>query len=74
MGNHAWGNYFLAAYKGVWEHLAAKGAPPPPPLGLQVMIHGTVPTGARQRQRSCGCALCNVVFGCLRAIPLRRHG
>ena len=47
MGKHNWGNYFLAAYKGVFEHLAGKGAPAPAPTGLQIMIHGTVPTGAQ---------------------------
>lgn len=46
MGKHNWGNYFVAAYKGVFEHLAAKGQPAPAPLGLQIMVHGTVPTGA----------------------------
>ena len=46
MGKHNWGNYFVAAYKGVWEHLGARGLPAPQPVGLQVMVHGTVPTGA----------------------------
>ena len=46
VGKHNWGNYFLAAYKGVFEHLAARGQAAPGPLGLQIMIHGTVPTGA----------------------------
>jgi N-acetylgalactosamine kinase len=46
VGKHNWGNYFLAAYKGVFEHLAAQGQAAPGPLGLQIMIHGTVPTGA----------------------------
>lgn len=45
VGKHNWGNYFLAAYKGVFEHLAAKGQAAPAPAGLQIMIHGTVPTG-----------------------------
>ena len=45
VGKHNWGNYFLAAYKGVFEHLEARGGAAPAPLGLQVMIHGTVPTG-----------------------------
>ena len=40
--NHSWANYFLAAYKGVFEHL---GAAAPAPAGLQVMVHGTVPLG-----------------------------
>ena len=46
VGKHNWGNYFLAAYKGVFEHLAARGQAAPGPSGLQIMIHGTVPTGA----------------------------
>lgn len=41
--NHVWANYFLAAYKGVYDHLESKGAPLPTPGGLQVMVHGTVP-------------------------------
>ena len=45
MGKHNWGNYFLAAYKGVFEHLAAKGQQLPAPVGLQVVVHGRVPTG-----------------------------
>ena len=47
IGKHNWGNYFLGAYKGVYEHLSAAGssAAPPPPTGLQVMVAGRVPTG-----------------------------
>lgn len=48
VGKHNWANYFLAAYKGVFEHLRANGLAVPPPLGLQVMVHGIVPTGARR--------------------------
>eukprot|EP00882_Tetradesmus_deserticola_P016206 GHRQ01017289.1.p1 GENE.GHRQ01017289.1~~GHRQ01017289.1.p1 ORF type:complete len:350 (+),score=139.38 GHRQ01017289.1:90-1139(+) len=44
--NHTWGNYFLSAYKGVFEHLASKGVAAPPAVGLQVMVHGTVPLGS----------------------------
>lgn len=43
--NHVWANYFLAAYKGVYDHLKAKGAELPAPVGLQVMVHGVVPLG-----------------------------
>ena len=32
--------------QGVFEHLDAKGLPAPEPVGLQVMVHGTVPLGA----------------------------
>ena len=46
VGKHNWGNYFLGAYKGVFEHLSAsKNATVPTPKGLEVMIHGRVPTG-----------------------------
>ncbi|KAF8072885.1 GAL1 [Scenedesmus sp. PABB004] len=43
---HSWANYVVSAYKGVFEHLAAKGAPQPAAVGLQVMVHGTVPLGS----------------------------
>ncbi|KIY97734.1 galactokinase [Monoraphidium neglectum] len=43
--NHVWANYFLAAYKGVFDHLSSKGEELPKPTGLQVMIHGIVPLG-----------------------------
>lgn len=45
MGKHSWGNYFLAAYKGVFDHLEAKGERAPSLCGLQVVVHGRVPTG-----------------------------
>ena len=45
MGKHNWGNYFIAGYKGVFEHLAERGLPAPAPAGLQVLVHGRVPTG-----------------------------
>eukprot|EP00878_Enallax_costatus_P007409 GHUV01007759.1.p1 GENE.GHUV01007759.1~~GHUV01007759.1.p1 ORF type:complete len:239 (+),score=42.35 GHUV01007759.1:123-839(+) len=46
VGKHSWANYFLAAYKGVFEFLQSKGIAAPAPVGLQVMIHGTVPLGS----------------------------
>lgn len=46
VSNHTWGNYFLSAYKGVWEAANNHGIEAPTPQGLQVMIHGQVPTGA----------------------------
>ncbi|KFM24004.1 Galactokinase [Auxenochlorella protothecoides] len=46
VGKHNWGNYFLAAYKGVFETAAAKGLPRPDISGLNVTIQGTVPTGS----------------------------
>lgn len=45
VGKHSWGNYFLAAYKGVFEAQAKKGVKRPDLTGIQVTIHGTVPTG-----------------------------
>jgi N-acetylgalactosamine kinase len=46
VGKHTWGNYFVCAYKGVYEHLKATGHELPAPVGLQVMVHGRVPTGS----------------------------
>uniref|UniRef100_A0A7S0WQ04 Galactokinase n=1 Tax=Chlamydomonas leiostraca TaxID=1034604 RepID=A0A7S0WQ04_9CHLO len=43
---HSWANYFVCAYKGVYELLEAHGTQAPEPCGLQVMIHGTVPLGS----------------------------
>mmetsp|Transcript_13436 Transcript_13436/g.40635 ORF Transcript_13436/g.40635 Transcript_13436/m.40635 type:complete len:492 (-) Transcript_13436:416-1891(-) len=43
--NHQWANYFMCAYKGVFEFLESKGVQQKP-VGLQVMVHGTVPQGA----------------------------
>ncbi|KAK9826693.1 hypothetical protein WJX74_010258 [Apatococcus lobatus] len=43
--NHAWANYYLAAYKGCFEYLESKGKAPPP-AGLQVMVDGIVPLGS----------------------------
>ena len=57
MGKHCWGNYFLAAYKGVFEHLAAKGQARPTPVGLQVVVHGRVPTGGRALTVGAGTAI-----------------
>ena len=49
VGKHNWGNYFLGAYKGVFEHLQSPSSTAPTtaptPTGLQVMVHGRVPTG-----------------------------
>uniref|UniRef100_A0A383V891 Galactokinase n=1 Tax=Tetradesmus obliquus TaxID=3088 RepID=A0A383V891_TETOB len=46
VAKHTWANYFLSAYKGVFEHLQSKGIAAPSPVGLQVMVHGTVPLGS----------------------------
>ncbi|KAL6751192.1 galactose kinase [Haematococcus lacustris] len=43
---HSWTNYFVCAYKGVYELLhEVQHQPVPEPSGLQVMIHGQVPLG-----------------------------
>lgn len=61
MGKHNWGNYFLAAYKGVFEHLEGKGVAAPSPAGLQVMVHGTVPTGGLPASSLLAAAPCGAV-------------
>jgi hypothetical protein len=35
----------VSALQGVFEHLQSKGIAAPPAVGLQVMVHGTVPLG-----------------------------
>ena len=42
--HHAWGNYFVCAYKGCFEWAASAGVDLEP-AGLEVMVHGTVPLG-----------------------------
>lgn len=41
-----WANYFLCGYKGLHEHMSAKGLKMEPPVGLDVLVDGTVPTGS----------------------------
>lgn len=38
--------------QGAFEFLKAKGVPVPTPVGLQVMLHGLVPTGALHPSRT----------------------
>ncbi len=64
VGKHNWGNYFLAAYKGVFEYLGGKGVATPPPVGLQVMVHGTVPTGEDGARGVRGAAAARGCAGC----------
>lgn len=44
--NHRWGHYFLCGYKGFYEHAKSKGLYVGEPLGLDVIVDGTVPTGS----------------------------
>ncbi|GLC69817.1 hypothetical protein PLESTF_000883800 [Pleodorina starrii] len=47
VANHSWANYFLSAYKGVFELLKSlRPDSVPEPVGLQVVVHGQVPTGS----------------------------
>jgi N-acetylgalactosamine kinase len=45
-GNHTWANYFMCAYKGVFEHLVSKGEQQPQLTGLQILVEGRVPLGS----------------------------
>ena len=57
VAHHTWANYFLAAYKGVYDVL---GEQAPPPKGLKLLVDGKVPTGAGVSSSSafvCACAL-----------------
>lgn len=44
--NHKWGHYFVCGYKGFYEYAKSKGLGVGEPVGLDVMIDGTVPTGS----------------------------
>ncbi|XAR48796.1 Galactokinase [Bertholletia excelsa] len=44
--NHRWGHYFICGYKGFHEYAKSKGLDVGIPVGLDVMIDGTVPTGS----------------------------
>ncbi|KAA8527349.1 hypothetical protein F0562_034936 [Nyssa sinensis] len=44
--NHKWGHYFICGYKGYHEYAKSKGLDVGVPVGLDVIVHGTVPTGS----------------------------
>ncbi|XP_019181234.1 PREDICTED: galactokinase [Ipomoea nil] len=44
--NHKWGHYFICGYKGFYEYAKSKGIDVGVPVGLDVVIDGTVPTGS----------------------------
>ncbi|OAY56156.1 galactokinase [Manihot esculenta] len=44
--NHRWGHYFICGYKGFYEYAKSKGVDVGVPVGLDVLVDGTVPTGS----------------------------
>ncbi|KAK8368306.1 hypothetical protein V6Z12_A01G031700 [Gossypium hirsutum] len=44
--NHRWSHYFICGYKGYYEYAKSKGVDVGVPVGLDVLIDGTVPTGS----------------------------
>ncbi|KAF5737079.1 putative galactokinase [Tripterygium wilfordii] len=44
--NHMWGHYFICGYKGYYEYAKSKGVNVGEPVGLDVLVDGTVPTGS----------------------------
>ncbi|KAG0496535.1 hypothetical protein HPP92_001226 [Vanilla planifolia] len=44
--NHKWGHYFLCGYKGFFEYAKTKGVDLGEPIGLNIIVDGTVPTGS----------------------------
>lgn len=44
--NHKWGHYFICGYKGFYEYAKLKGIDVGEPVGLDVIVDGTVPTGS----------------------------
>ncbi|KAJ0092282.1 hypothetical protein Patl1_24841 [Pistacia atlantica] len=46
--NHKWGHYFICAYKGYYEYAKAKGVKVEPPVGLDIVVDGIVPTALQR--------------------------
>ncbi|KAH9765395.1 Galactokinase [Citrus sinensis] len=46
MKHHQWGHYFICGYKAFYEYVKAKGLDVGPPVGLDILVDGTVPTGS----------------------------
>ncbi|XP_040991123.1 galactokinase [Juglans microcarpa x Juglans regia] len=44
--DHKWGHYFICGYKGYYEYAKLKGVNAGSPVGLDVLVDGTVPTGS----------------------------
>ncbi|KAJ4955963.1 hypothetical protein NE237_012746 [Protea cynaroides] len=44
--NHKWGHYFICGYKGYYEFAKSKGIDVGEPVGLDILVDGTVPTGS----------------------------
>lgn len=44
--DHKWGHYFICGYKGYYEYAKLKGVDIGSPVGLDVLVDGTVPTGS----------------------------
>uniref|UniRef100_A0A7C9CS37 Galactokinase n=1 Tax=Opuntia streptacantha TaxID=393608 RepID=A0A7C9CS37_OPUST len=44
--NLKWGHYFICGYKGFYEYAKTKGINVGEPVGLDILVDGTVPTGS----------------------------
>lgn len=44
--HHRWGHYFICGYKGFYEYVKSKGLDVGPPVGLDILVDGIVPTGS----------------------------
>ncbi|KAK7329586.1 hypothetical protein VNO77_23756 [Canavalia gladiata] len=44
--NHKWGHYFICGYKGYYDYAKLKGVAVGKPVGLDVLVDGTVPQGS----------------------------
>ncbi|XP_027350681.1 galactokinase-like [Abrus precatorius] len=44
--NHEWGHYFICGYKGFYDYVKLKGLDVGQPVGLDVLVDGTVLTGS----------------------------
>ncbi|PIA60990.1 hypothetical protein AQUCO_00300482v1 [Aquilegia coerulea] len=44
--NHKWGHYFICGYKGYHDFAKSRGMDVGEPVGLDILVDGTVPTGS----------------------------
>ena len=71
--NHTWGSYVIAAYKGVFDHLRARGYKEPKVCGLDILVDGRVPTGSGlSSSAAIVCASSLAIMAALKIGPIKK--